>query len=471
MSRRLEGFSLVARRWRLAVFWMGVMILLSMNWASLKHTNTWTLPLFFRVDPAASPQEAVAFFMGARKLMHVLEFAIFTLLLWKLHLQRFPAARVFQVGTLAFTIGIALLFAVGTEIIQLFFVDRIASPRDVLIDMSGAVLGLGIAFFLQRRSRPLSPPVEVVSALPEPSPAPRDIRALITADLHLDPRHLSHDFTLAHLHEVIARTQPDLCIIAGDIGPASQASECLSALREAAGIPLVICLGNQDHWIPPSQWPEFSRMEDIRQCFWLPAAASADVHCLDFDNFHFERLTIAGGYGHYDLAMRPVNFKIPGSPEATLQDYLAGRYAGLGWSDMLHIPHASETLIEEARFQADSICSRLTEASGSGGRLLLVTHTVPFSALIGHRHRRNAPAAFFDAYAGNSLLGARLGEFASFIDFAACAHTHQHVPPLNVLGFPCANIGGGYDSPRFLIYDTASNRLALVPTAASSVTS
>ncbi len=406
--------------------------------------------------PAITEPEIYRWNIFFRKTMHVAQFAVLSGLVWKTRRPIWHRPGPGDLRLAGFTLAIAAVFSVASEGIQLLFPEsRGASVSDVFLDMGGAILGLVIIWFMKRGGTGQPPP-----GLRQGSgggfPVPSGVRVLITADLHLDLAE--GDVTvLDHLRSAIIEEAPDVCVIAGDIGTAERADHWLTLIREATGgVPLVACLGNHDHWMAPERWDEFPSPASVRDRLWRPALARAKIHALDYGNFTTGGLVITGGYGHFDLGMRERKLEIRGEP-ATLDHYRAGRYAGAVWNDMQRIPNAAETLESEARIQAEGIGRRLDDAVASGRTVLLITHTVPFAELNGHAADATMrPSQFFNAYAGNTLVGDRVAAHPDRIALAVCGHTRKEVPRTSIRGIPCANVGSDYGNLRFVLFDSAT---------------
>ncbi|HRJ70971.1 MAG TPA: hypothetical protein PLS03_02035, partial [Terrimicrobiaceae bacterium] len=63
------------------------------------------------------------------------------------------------------------------------------------------------------------------------------------------------------------------------------------------------------------------------------------------------------------------------------------------------------------------------------------------------------PSRFFDAYAGNTLVGERLAARADRIALAVCGHTHKPVPRITLRGIPCENVGSDPGNLRFVVFE------------------
>ena len=113
---------------------------------SSEHTSRFLTPFLHWLKPDISPLAVAQVHLFVRKAAHVTEYAILTGLLfralgWSI---ASPWRRVF------FALLPALIFAPLDEFHQSFVPSRTASPIDVLIDYSGAILGIVICRLLQK---------------------------------------------------------------------------------------------------------------------------------------------------------------------------------------------------------------------------------------------------------------------------------------------------------------------------------
>lgn len=452
MTKGLEDFSLFVKRWLPAVVWMAVILAASTDWGAGSNSYLLLKPLLKWFNPAIPETEIYHWNMVFRKTMHVIQFAVLSWLIWKTRRPISYRHGGFDLRLGSFTLAVALFFSLASEGIQLLFPEsRGATIKDVFLDMGGAVLGLIIIWFLTQMGLLMGKSGVRGKTL---RPSHTGTRVLIAADLHLDMA-TGEVSVLDHLRAAIIEKEPDVCVIAGDIGNAERADHWLKLLRAATGeLPLVACLGNHDHWIDPEFWDRYPNPAAVRDLIWRPAFESNNIHGLDYGNVTFGNLEITGGYGHYDLGMRDPALEVDGL-RASLDDYRAGQYAGKIWSDMRNMPHVGNSIDIEAGLQAEGIGRRLSDAAASGRTILVVTHTVPFAELNQHAMEDNEDGAsrFYHAYAGNTLVGKRLLEHQDRIALAVCGHTHKPVPRRIIQGIPCENVGSDYGCPRFVIFD------------------
>ncbi len=442
MTGALEDFSQAIKRWWPTVLWMIIILYASTDIASPGNSSSLLTPIVKWLFPEYTVGDTDRVNFYARKVCHVLEFMILSFLVWRSYGCWKTPPRWVEWRLAGVALLIAAAFGISSEVIQRFTNTRGASVEDVLLDVGGALLGL-VFIFLWKLLRFHRLPLK------------RPTRVLVTADLHLN----REPQVLDQIRKAISFTKADVCVVAGDIATADEASRWLKELKNAVGkAKLVICLGNHDHWLDKSLWPQHASAQAIREAIWRPAAEAAGVTCLDFGNAEFKDLVICGGYGHYDLGMRSPTLEADGR-RAELTDYQAGYFGGIAWNDMFNIPNAAENLQVEAALQAESIATRISEAAATGKSVLLVTHTLPFPELNAYLEQPENILHFFNAYAGNSMLSRHLEEVALGIRLAICGHTHAMVPLTSVRGIPCLNIGSDYGKLRFAVVELSNGRI------------
>ena len=285
-------------------------------------------------------------------------------------------------------------------------------------------------------------------------------RILFTSDLHMESRLDAYD----DFSECIQMENPDVVVVAGDIGSALNAQAHMRALREAAGDrPLAVCLGNHDYWIhshedTDSQYP---RLSSITEKFWAPAVKAVGATLLDQENQDFgEGFALVGGHGHFDLGQAEPNLKVCGRT-VTQEDYLRGGMSRIIWNDFRYIPNCGKNALLEAAEQAEGIARRMEQAIAQDKRLILATHTCPWRKLNGHPLSGDE-GDILSAYSGNSLVGAEIKKRAAHVDFLVCGHTHKHVPARTLYGVKCLNMGGDYGLFRGVIYSTTDKSIKSV---------
>jgi VanZ family protein len=139
-----------SKYWMPATLWMALIFVGSTDLLSAEHTSRFLEPLLRWLDPQISCAALNAIQMAVRKLGHVTEYAVLAALLW----------RAFRGGTawgmkmsilFAFVLIGCGVFAVSDEFHQSFVSSRTASGNDVLIDISGALIGLVICIAVASR--------------------------------------------------------------------------------------------------------------------------------------------------------------------------------------------------------------------------------------------------------------------------------------------------------------------------------
>lgn len=442
MRGRLKAFSLFLRRWLPVAVWAGVVLYASTSVGSGNHTAGILRTILSWFNPDLGLTTLTDINYGTRKTAHVVQFLVYALLVWR-GLSLAPALETSPRRLAFWTIGSAAVLAFASEGIQLFSPFRNALFTDVLLDVSGAVAGTFIAWTIAKF-------FSFSSAATSATPG----TILITSDLHLEDSPDSGRAALAAVRSVLVRSGASTLVVAGDFGVANRAAEWMAALREAAGdkTNLVICLGNQDHWL---EHPDGSSQspEDVRERFWRPACTTHGIHCLDFENVRLPGLVISGGYGHYDFGFRDPDASVDGAFPDTA-DYEKGFFRGLVHPDAGRIPG----LRGEAGRQLDSMSCRLPLANGDP--VLFVTHTAPFDRLLPGRSRQSE-AAFFRAFSGNESLGRLLVTHAPSIALAVSGHTFHASPLVRVAGIPCISTGSCPGFPKFLLFHPSNKSVKL----------
>jgi hypothetical protein len=136
--------------WLPLLIWLGVIYVGSTSVMSSEHTSRYIVPFLLRLKPGMSPGAIWTILVVARKCAHVTEYAVLALLLWR----AFRNIQVLRTKTLM-VFGAALLgcalFAASDEFHQTFVKSRTPAVRDVLLDVTGALLGLLIGASFVRR--------------------------------------------------------------------------------------------------------------------------------------------------------------------------------------------------------------------------------------------------------------------------------------------------------------------------------
>jgi VanZ family protein len=129
--------------WLPILVWLGLIFIGSTDLMSAEHTSRIIGPLLRWFKPDISDMAIAQIQFIVRKMAHVSEYAILAMLIW----------RAIRRGT-GWRLGMSILFfvvwvvcailAASDEFHQSFVPSRSASPIDVMIDISGALVGLAI---------------------------------------------------------------------------------------------------------------------------------------------------------------------------------------------------------------------------------------------------------------------------------------------------------------------------------------
>jgi VanZ family protein len=141
---------LFLKYWLPLLIWLAVIFVGSTSIMSTEHTSRYIVPFLLRLKPGMSPDAIWTILVVIRKCMHVTEYAILALLLWR----ALRSVQTLHPGTLTLFGGVLVscaLFAASDEFHQTFVKSRTPSVRDVLLDVGGALLGLLIGATFDRR--------------------------------------------------------------------------------------------------------------------------------------------------------------------------------------------------------------------------------------------------------------------------------------------------------------------------------
>lgn len=290
------------------------------------------------------------------------------------------------------------------------------------------------------------------------------MKILFTADLHLNipaGSHRTGRIAFDEFAEVVGQENPEVVVVAGDIGTPMQSGRHLAAIRNVVGDRfLAVTLGNHDFWLASIEHAQFSCLDEVVTRFWQDPVREAGAVLLDRENVDLGEFVIAGGYGHFDLGLAEPNLRV-GGKLVTETIYLSGAMNSLVWNDFRYIPNCGTRVQAEAREQAAGLACRMDAAISAGKRLLVATHTCPWRELNGHPMSGNE-FDILSAYSGNSLVGKELEARAPSIDFLMCGHTHIPVRERKIHGIDCLNVGADYGVFRGILYHTENRQVKWV---------
>jgi len=129
--------------WLPVIIWIGIIFAGSTDIFSTQQTSRYLVPFLRWLDPQISISTIAAIHFALRKLGHLIEYAVLAAFLWRA-LRSGTNIRA-KMSTLFAGVWVACaIFAASDELHQSFIASRSASLLDVMIDSSGAVVGLAI---------------------------------------------------------------------------------------------------------------------------------------------------------------------------------------------------------------------------------------------------------------------------------------------------------------------------------------
>src|SRR6266581_1496966 len=129
--------------WLPVLFWMVVIFSASSDTMSFQHSSRILAPLIQWLFPHLSEHAVSGIVFFIRKCAHLTEYAVLALLLWRA--WRKPVrndSRPWRWADAGLAILVVALYAASDELHQLFVPHRERRIADVLIDTSGAVVGM-----------------------------------------------------------------------------------------------------------------------------------------------------------------------------------------------------------------------------------------------------------------------------------------------------------------------------------------
>jgi VanZ family protein len=121
---------------------------------SFQHSSRIVGPLLHWLLPNLSEHAVYNVVIAVRKCAHLTEYAILAILVWRA--VRKPAwrdTRPWYWSEAGVALWMSALYAATDEFHQTFVASREGCLRDVLIDSSGAAIGLLVLYFLGRKFR------------------------------------------------------------------------------------------------------------------------------------------------------------------------------------------------------------------------------------------------------------------------------------------------------------------------------
>ena len=143
--------------WVWVAAWMGVIFFFSTDLFSGAQTSRIIGPILRWFVPDISDYSIATVQLVARKIAHLVEYAILSILSCRALVQR-AALSPLPLGALGQAVLIAVVYAALDEWHQSWTDERFGSPLDVAIDSVGATVGAAFFAWLSRRKTGTSSP-------------------------------------------------------------------------------------------------------------------------------------------------------------------------------------------------------------------------------------------------------------------------------------------------------------------------
>jgi 3',5'-cyclic AMP phosphodiesterase CpdA len=272
----------------------------------------------------------------------------------------------------------------------------------------------------------------------------------VTADLHWG-HQARGDAAVQQLAEFVVRQQPDLFLLAGDVGSADHFGTCLSLFDQFAGVKALVA-GNHDIWVLPDD----SRGDslDVYDRHLPEVARRHGFHYLDAGHLLLPKyeLSVAGSINWYDYSW---------SIDMVRQLFPAEEWR-LAAKRFTRGQHNDARLVRWA-FDDVSFTDRcgsalerhLDDALSQTSRAIVVAHHPPVRAL--SFPEPDGPPTIdrllWLALMGNRRVESILERHSGRIPLVFCGHTHRE-REATVAGGRGFNVGGDYHFKRLLWFDS-----------------
>ena len=129
--------------WLPVLIWLCVIFVGSTDVLSAEQTSRFLEPFLRWLKPDISSETFAQIHFFVRKLGHMSEYALLAIFLWRA-LRRGANLRVKMSILVVVVWFVCAILAATDEFHQSFIPSRTASPSDVMVDICGALVGLGI---------------------------------------------------------------------------------------------------------------------------------------------------------------------------------------------------------------------------------------------------------------------------------------------------------------------------------------
>jgi predicted phosphohydrolase len=244
-----------------------------------------------------------------------------------------------------------------------------------------------------------------------------------SSDLHMDVT-IHHPPIVKRIAEIMADANPDVVVLAGDVGNTLKTLETVLSLFNHIDAAKLFVPGNHDLWVELETGRGQGNDSGEKYASLVPALCER-MGFVDLGQgpFYVGDVAFAGSVGWYDYSFADPRLKL------SKKDYQRGSYEEHLWWDTKMVswcrfPRAEEGtgLSDEeiCNFMVKKLDAHLTEAEKHVDRIVAVLHTCPFVELF----PRSDPPYYLDAYTGSGKIGEVLQRHPKV---EVCINGHKHL--------------------------------------------
>lgn len=145
---KLRSFAIY---WLPVIIWMSIIFTVSGDTGSFQHSSRIIGPILHWLMPNLSQETTDEIVFAIRKCAHLSEYALLAFLVWRAWRKpRWKDPRPWMWSQAGVAVWVAMFYATTDEFHQTFVPSREGCVRDVMIDSTGAIVGMIVLWLVGR---------------------------------------------------------------------------------------------------------------------------------------------------------------------------------------------------------------------------------------------------------------------------------------------------------------------------------